>query len=216
MHTKTLKVGVSPRRYINIHLPGLPRVADVPKVLSVQNEVTKLSKVIILRGAWLDSLCVPGSYVHLIGAFDQYGQCIVDDVENLIILHPDHLISATVVGDSFECTRKAVLQDRVKATSDSNQSTTYGHMLHEIFQAAMKANRWDVEWMNTTIESIAARHLEDLFGLNIELVIAVEHLQARVIDLQAWAEIFIAAKPKVSHSVLVEWSNFTESWLTQE
>jgi DNA replication ATP-dependent helicase Dna2 len=89
------------------------------------------------------------------------------------------------------------LQDRVKATSDANQGTIYGHMLHEIFQEAMRANRWDDEFMATTIDTLAAQYLETLFEIQIELVTAVEHLKARVVDLQAWAEIFISAKPKV-------------------
>lgn len=166
------------------------------KVLSVQCERTKLRKAITLRQSWIESPCSPGSYVHLIGDFDRLGQCVVDNAQNLLILHPDHLISSTVVGDSFTCTRKAVLQDRVKATSDANQATIYGHMLHEIFQEAMRANRWDDEFMATLIENLAAQYLETLFEIQIELATAVEHLRARAVELQAWAEIFISARPK--------------------
>lgn len=133
----------------------------------------------------------------MVGEFDRYGQCTVDNSQNLLILHPDHLISATVVGDSFTCTRKAVLGDRVKATSDGNQATLYGHLIHEIFQEALKANRWDDEWMVSTIERIANRHLEGLFELNIELSIALDQLKARISDLQVWAEIFVTAEPRV-------------------
>ena len=89
------------------------------------------------------------------------------------------------------------MQDRVKATSDANQSTIYGHMIHEIFQEALRANRWDDEFMASTIEAIAARDLEILFEVQIEIAVAIEHLKARVLDLQAWAEIFVTATPKV-------------------
>lgn len=163
----------------------------------MQSEGSKLSKVIILRQAWTDTPCFPESYVNLIGDFDRLGQCIVDNTQNLLILHPDHLISSTVVGDSFTCTRKAVLEARVKATSDANQATLYGHLLHEIFQEALKANNWDDEFMASLIETIATRSLESLFELQIELPIAIEQLKARAVDLQAWAEIYVAAKPKV-------------------
>ena len=86
------------------------------QILSVKDEKNRLLKLILLRQSWFDSRCTKGSYVHLLGDFDRTGQCIVDDANNMIILHPDHLISATVVADSFTCTRRAVLQDRVKAT----------------------------------------------------------------------------------------------------
>ena len=167
-------------------------------MLSVQGETIKQSKAIILRQAWIDSPCVTGSVVHVIGDFDRYGQCIVDNTQNLLILHPDHLISATVVGDSFTCMRKAVLGDRVKATSNANHGTLYGHMLHEIFQESLRVNRWDDEWMASCIDKVASHHLEGLFELSIEHAVALEQLKARIVDLQAWAQIFINATPKVS------------------
>lgn len=167
----------------------------------VQNEKTKLNKAITLRGFWFESPCTSGLYVHLIGDFDQYGQCIVDNSQNLLIIHPDHLISATVVADSFSCTRRAVLQDRVKATSQIGEPTVYGSMLHEIFQAAMKANRWDTGWLSLTIEKVATRYLESLYELNLEFSRAVDHLKSKAVDLQAWAEVFVTARPKVSTSV---------------
>lgn len=166
-------------------------------MLLVQNEKTKLNKAITLRGYWFDSPCTPGTYVHLIGGFDQHGQCIVDDSRNLIIIHPDHLISATVVADSFSCTRRAVLQDRVKATSQISEPTVYGSMLHEIFQEAMKANSWDTERLTLIIERVARRYLESLFELNIAFERALDHLKSKAVDIQAWAEVFVTSKPKV-------------------
>lgn len=140
--------------------------------------------------------------VQLVGDFDRYGHCIVDNSRNLLILHPDHLISSTVVGDSFTCVRKAVLEDRVKATSDANQSTIYGHMLHELFQEAMRVNRWDDVWMATAIKGVVARHLEELFEINLDQTVAIDHITGRATELQAWAEVFIAPKPKVNFDVI--------------
>ena len=136
--------------------------------------------------------------MYVIGDFDRYGQCIIDDTNNLLILHPDHLISATVVGDSFTCIRKSVLQDRVKASSDTNQSMVYGHILHEIFQESLRFNRWDDDFMEITIHNIATKHLEALYEINIEHAAAVDQLKGKVSDLQAWARLFVAAEPKVS------------------
>ena len=153
----------------------------------------------ILRQSWFDSPCTPGSFVHIIGDFDNAGQCIIDDANNMLILHPDHLISATVVADSFSCTRRAVLQDRVKATNESNEPQVYGHILHEIFQEAMKANRWDSDWLAMTIEAIASRYLETLFEINVEMAKAIEYLKSKMPELQVWAELFVTARPKVLH-----------------
>ena len=173
------------------------RRADENKVLSVTCERTKAVRVILLRQAWVDSPCKPGAHVHVVGDFDCYGQCIIDNTQNLLILHPDHLISATVVGTSFTCIRKSVLEDRVKTTSESNESLVYGHILHEVFQESLKANRWDDESMLAIIDNVATKHLEALFEINIEHVMAIDQLKARATDLQNWAKIFIAVSPKV-------------------
>ena len=171
-------------------------------MLSVENEKTKLRKVIILRGTWLRSQCSRGSYVSLIGEFDQNGQCVVDDTRNLLITDPDHLISATVVSDSFSCTRRAVLQDRVKATTQPSEATVYGSMLHEIFQDAIRSNRWDTEWLSATVENVATRYMESLFELDVTFARAVDHLLGKAMELQAWAQVFVAARPKVTHFCL--------------
>ncbi|KAL9008172.1 MAG: hypothetical protein Q9173_006674 [Seirophora scorigena] len=166
------------------------------KVLVVQPETTKVLKAITLRQSWVQSECVPETFVHLVGKFDATGQCTVDDHCNLLILHPDHLVSATVVGDSFSCIRRAVLQDRVKATNDPNESQVYGHILHEIFQEAMKANRWNDAWLHKTIESVASRYLESFFEINLDPIRAVEQLKTKCVALQSWAQTFVSARAK--------------------
>jgi DNA replication ATP-dependent helicase Dna2 len=138
------------------------------------------------------------AFVHVIGNFESNGRCIIDDNAHLLILHPDHLISSTVVADSFGCTRRAVLQDRVKATSDSSPPLVYGTILHEIFQAAMLNNRWDTEWLQDLIQDVTNRHLEDLYTIKLQIPQAVDYLQSKMGELQAWAEIFVSSRPRVS------------------
>jgi DNA replication ATP-dependent helicase Dna2 len=155
-------------------------------------------KTVNLRGTWFETPVTTKAFVHVIGTFERNGQCTIDDNNNMLILHPDHLISSTVVADSFGCTRRAVLQDRVKATSDSSAPLVYGTILHEIFQAAMLANRWDTEWLIELIENVATRHLEDLYTIKLQVPQAVEYLQSKMNELQAWAELFVSSQPKVS------------------
>ncbi|KAL9625814.1 MAG: hypothetical protein Q9160_000134 [Pyrenula sp. 1 TL-2023] len=165
-------------------------------VVSVKPERSNERKAILLRQSWFDTPVANGSYVHIIGTFDRLGQCIVDDADNMIILHPDHLLSATVVADSFQCIRRAVLQDRVKATSEADKAQVYGSVLHHILQAAMTNNRWDLEWLMVTIEKILqTSFLESLHEIHVAIPEAVDYLMSKMEDLRAWASVFIAPKP---------------------
>jgi DNA replication ATP-dependent helicase Dna2 len=166
------------------------------KVLLVEEEKTKLFKSITLRQAWFDTPCTPGSYVHVIGKFSSTGQCIVDDSHNMFILHPDHLISATVVADSFGCLRRAVLQDRVKATSKANAPMLYGTLLHELFQAALAANFWGTKFLLETIDKILPSKFETILEINSTCEAVKDHLSSKLPELQAWAEIFVRSEPR--------------------
>ena len=151
-----------------------------------------------LRGAWYDTPAHTSSYVHVIGEFSARGQCIIDDEQNLLILHPDQLISATVVADSFGCMRRAVLQDRVKATSDASAPLVYGTMLHEIFQEALLANKWDFGFLSKVIDRITEKHVEDLYTIKISIPSAREYLMSKMTELSSWASTFVSSQPKVS------------------
>ncbi|KAF1943226.1 Dna2-domain-containing protein [Clathrospora elynae] len=166
------------------------------KVLLVEEEKTKLFKAITLRQAWLDTPCTAGSFVHVIGEFSTTGQCIIDDHHNMLILHPDHLISSTIVADSFGCLRRAVLQDRVKATSKANAPMLYGTLLHELFQEAMKVNQWDSAFLSETIDKLLPNHLETILEINSSCEDVKEHLSSKLPELQAWAKIFVRAEPQ--------------------
>lgn len=163
----------------------------------LQVDRSKIVKTVYLRGIWLETPVTVKAFVHVIGVFNHQGTCIVDDKVNLLILHPDHLISSTVVADSFGCTRRAVLQDRVKATSETSAPLVYGTILHEIFQAAMLENRWDSDWLIELIQKIATQHLEDLYNIKTQVPQALEYLLSKMPELQSWAELFVSSQPNV-------------------
>ncbi|KAK5235684.1 DNA replication endonuclease-helicase Dna2 [Exophiala xenobiotica] len=179
------------------------------KMLSVKDEKTGMLYIVYLRESWYDTRCTKGSYVHVIGKFDRTGQCVVNDVDNMIILHPDHLISSTVVGDSFTCMRRAVLQDRVKATGAATQPQVYGHILHEVFGQALRINKWDIETFRGIIANVLPSYLESLYEISVRVPDATEYLLGKVPELTAWASVFVGdtlspdAVARDRHGVLV-------------
>ncbi|KHN99126.1 DNA replication factor Dna2 [Metarhizium album ARSEF 1941] len=170
--------------------------APSESMLIIQADDSKVTRTVHLRGAWFDTPAHINSYVHVIGSFSARGQCIVDDAQNLLILHPDQLISSTVVADSFGCMRRAVLQDRVKATSEASPPLVYGTMLHEIFQEALMANQWGMPFLNRVVDKIIDNHVEDLYTIKVGLSSAKEHLLSKMTELSYWAKAFVTPKPQ--------------------
>ncbi|KAJ4293893.1 DNA replication endonuclease-helicase Dna2 [Collariella sp. IMI 366227] len=136
------------------------------------------------------------TFVHIIGDFEPSGRCVIDNNHNILILHPDQLISSTVVADSFTCLRRAVLQDRVKTTSEATPALVYGTVLHEVFQEAMMANNWDLGFLGIVISKTLQKHLEDLYIIKVSMDDAKAHVLSKMPELQSWAQAFVTATPK--------------------
>ena len=167
------------------------------QVLLVEDEKTRARKVIILRESWADTPSSKESFIHLVGDFDASGQCVVDNANNMIILHPDHLISATVVADSTDCQRRAVLQDRVKVIAALEKPQAFGVFFHEVFQEALKANQWDMDSLRILVETIMRRHVEELYSIQMSIPEAVDYIMSRIPALLDWTDSFLHVKPQV-------------------
>ncbi|KAK4164507.1 hypothetical protein QBC43DRAFT_300292 [Cladorrhinum sp. PSN259] len=177
--------------YANEHGREMPE-----KILLVQADKTQSIKTIHLRGDWYDTPASHKAFVHVIGQFEPSGRCIIDNNHNILILHPDQLVSATVVADSFTCMRRAVLQDRVKATGESTPALVYGTILHEVFQTALLANNWELEFLESVIGDILKKHVEDLYVIKVNVEDARHHLLSKMPELRTWADAFVASVPK--------------------
>jgi DNA replication ATP-dependent helicase Dna2 len=173
-------------------------MADADQILVVQAERTNSIKTIHLRGDWVDTSVSTKSYVHIIGSFESTGMCIIDNTQNMLILHPDQLISSTVIADSFSCMRRAVLQDRVKATSEASPALVFGILLHEIFQDALISNKWDAGFLRAAIDKAIKKHIEDLYTIKYSINDAREHLSSKMAELRCWSQAFMSSQPRVS------------------
>lgn len=123
---------------------------------------------------------------------------VIDNASGMLIVNPDFLVSSTTVADSFGCTRRAVLQDRVKATGDISKPLVYGSILHELFQKALASNNFSTEFLRDSIDALLVQHIEQLYILKEEISAAKEYLRSKVELMQHWADLFISVKPKVS------------------
>ncbi|KAF3939552.1 hypothetical protein ABW19_dt0210524 [Dactylella cylindrospora] len=166
------------------------------KSLRVEDERTRTERRVLLRQAWMDCDVREGDVVNVIGNFDDTLTCIVDNKKNMLILHPDILLSATAVADSFDCLRLAALKERVKAISEASQWSVYGNILHELFQTALSANNFTSQFLEKEISRILSSQLQNLYAVRITPNMATDHLRTKLPPVQEWAKRFVSAQPK--------------------
>lgn len=181
----------------------------------MEDERSRRTVSVTLSGSWSDTVVTPNTIIHIARLRHQNNQpptagshhdqdINVSDAEGspLLIVHPDHMLSATTVADSFDCVRKAVLQDRIKATGETNQSMVYGKILHEIFQQCLSANQWNQQFLDDVVESTVQAHVEGLWELGMQdTVKATEDVKAKMGELAAWAGIFVKSEPSAASTV---------------
>ncbi|RVD84299.1 uncharacterized protein DFL_006058 [Arthrobotrys flagrans] len=166
------------------------------KALRVEDEKTRTERRVLLRQAWMDCDVREGDIVNVIGGFDATLTCVIDNSQNMLILHPDILLSATAVADSFDCIRLATLRERVKAISDASQWSVYGNILHEVFQVALSANDFSTPFLEKEINRILSMQMGNLYAVRVTPSMAIDHLRMQLPFLQDWAKLFVSAKPK--------------------
>jgi DNA replication ATP-dependent helicase Dna2 len=118
--------------------------------------------------------------------------------KNILILHPDILITATSIANSAQCARRPLIGALLSSTSDVTPSLVWGNMLHEIIQACLADGRWDRTYIDNKTTEIIHVGMESLIRLDINIDTAKAEIRKRAKGLEAFSRRFIGDAPKVS------------------
>lgn len=66
-------------------------------------------------------------------------QIVINDDKNLLIVHPDYLVSPTKVADSCICPRRGVLSERVRSLG-GNSATSYAAVIGNLKHTFVEVN----------------------------------------------------------------------------
>ncbi|KAJ3416935.1 Tripartite DNA replication factor [Chytridiales sp. JEL 0842] len=172
------------------------------QILRLFDEKSNTELNAYLRDTWSGTEVSVGDYVHIIGSVDLKSKsCIIDNAQNFLIVHPDILISATSVADSFQCLRKSILQERVKVTNDISAPMVYGNLLHSLLQKCLQNSNFTTEFIMGEIEELVSLSIEDLYAIGESETTARTHLQGHVDTLKQWSETFVSPIPKLNATV---------------
>ena len=68
-----------------------------------------------LKGTWFDTAIRQGDIVNVLGLDEEVNKdWVIDDMNGLLVVNPDVLISGTSIVSTLFCMRKAVLNERFK------------------------------------------------------------------------------------------------------
>ena len=116
---------------------------------------------------------------------------------NLLILHPDILLTATALSNAPQCMRKSLLTTLVRSTSDITPALVWGSMLHEVMQRCLLEKRWDEAWIDKCLHNAISGGLGELVKLGLSEEIALIEMRERAKDFKVFAERYLGDVPKV-------------------
>ncbi|KAJ3500973.1 hypothetical protein NLJ89_g9551 [Agrocybe chaxingu] len=116
--------------------------------------------------------------------------------ENLLILHPDLLLTATALSNAPQCRRKPLLSTLVRSTSDITPALVWGSMLHEVMQRCLQEQKWDEAFIDKCIDQAVLGGLGELVKLGVSEQIARVEVKDRSKGLRLFADKYLAETPK--------------------
>ncbi|CAN4126033.1 unnamed protein product [Withania somnifera] len=137
------------------------------KVLHLLNEQSGEERVLELRDEWCYSVVAPGDAIHVIGEFDSEGKCEINRGKNFLIVHPDILVSGTRVAGSFSCSRRTVLDERLKS-GEYSAAALIGTLLHQMFQAGLIRESPTKEFLEDYARVVLQKSLESLYACGVD------------------------------------------------
>ncbi|KAI5565965.1 hypothetical protein BDE02_14G154600 [Populus trichocarpa] len=172
------------------HRPADSSGAQCPyKVLRLLNEQSGEERTVYLWEEWFYSVIAPGDTVNVIGEFDDQGKCDVDRDNNLLIVHPDILVSGTRVAASFSCPRRTVLDERLKS-SEHSTAALIGTLLHQIFQAGLMQDNPTINFLEEYARIVLQKNIESLHACGVNENDIFNTLVEAIPKLINWINLF--------------------------
>ncbi|KIL65109.1 hypothetical protein M378DRAFT_186544 [Amanita muscaria Koide BX008] len=156
-------------------------------------------RTVILRDDWVHTDINSGDTIHVIGSFTHNGaspSIEITSKDNLVILHPDLLVTITAVSTAWQCRRKPLLSGLVRSSTDYTPALVWGNMLHEVMQTCLSENKWEAAYIDEQIGLVISRGLMDLVRIDTSVLEARRELHERSKGLQAFAAKYLSQVPK--------------------
>ncbi|GAV06604.1 hypothetical protein RvY_16566 [Ramazzottius varieornatus] len=192
----------------HIERKGSTVVLNISPFIEAQNDVQTFC---ILEGFWVQTRVAVGDTVIIIGTFDpDTHTCVVSDQANYLILHPDTLISPTLIGGANYCERKALLQEIVR--SDTSMEMFIGTLVHDLMQRISVAFVVSVksgvvaESSQSILDKLLVdpRYRQDMYALNVNEERVREIASGFIPNIESWAWTELN-NPAVSIVDIEEW-----------
>jgi len=146
-----------------------------------------------------------GDVVNVIGTFilkgDGEKSITLTTLENLLIHHPDTLLTPSLLASAPNCQRRPLITALVRALSPPTPALVYGTVLHGVVQNCLQEKRWDMPWIEARVDSALSMAFGDLVRAGVTLSVAKDEIIRRASGVNTFGPRYIGDNPKVLVSI---------------
>ena len=163
------RTGVIRLVIVSIRQMTIPNVGEQKILTGVDG--TGKTETVILRSPWVYLEIKEGDIIHVIEGKNFSNKRLLSDTkdpqtqlpnDNLLVLHPDLLLSATTIGSAIRCQRSSSIQLLFQDTrGEVSLPMTIGNIVHELLQSSLK---YKIENMSLTKDYMKQK-LDELLEL---------------------------------------------------
>ncbi|TIC00373.1 hypothetical protein E3Q18_01187 [Wallemia mellicola] len=170
--------------------------------------------MVILSDDWLECPVKIDDKIHVTGEFDintsSSQEPISNDrtirvtaMNNLIILHPDILISVTKVADTAFCSRKALISERIRTVGEQkSKALVYGNVIHEVVQNCLNddgdfSEKNVKKHLGTTLRI----YLADLWESDLDFDASFAECIQKLVRVYNFGDTYFGDMPKVNAEI---------------
>ena len=181
-YTKTIDVSLWTPKEENVREDELGRLKKICSTEDDASATVSIDGCIHLRGEWYHTNAKSGDVIHLCSISGTYltdvtalpvilhsnppeGSDVHDDL--VLVIHPDELITPTLISEAVKCPRLAVLQSRLGSTGLSAKSAVIGTLRHDLFERCVVANDTSRRSAALFTRDIIRNNAEALVGCGI-------------------------------------------------
>lgn len=178
---------------INVDFYKIQSATKEQKVLKCMNSNDTFTTIIV-RDFWVDLDFKPLDIIHIVTDNESDDFSLVDKEHNLLIWHPDELVSPTKIGSATYCVREAIINDRFKGPGVVSEALIIGNITHSLFQSCLQHNKIDDEYIEAFINQKLKENVLNIYSVESSVDDIKEIILTNAVYIKSWIELYVSKK----------------------
>ena len=164
--------------------------------MTIEDSISGNERKCVLRGSWADTKVKIGDVVNILCVDKNVEEIVINDLNGLVVVNPDMLVSGTSIVSTLFCMRKAVLNERFKGQDTGSRTMLIGTLVHELLQESLRQDLRTTEAINAQLEKCLCQGpiLKSLLALNMSQMEMRKEVEPFLPHIKYFTEKYVLGK----------------------